>query len=81
MIAYTNIFPELTLKQLAVLQLYACGFSIKQIAGQRSISEETVNKHLMVTRKKLEAFSSSELRCIYLNRMLNGIYQDIQGLK
>ncbi|WP_415239689.1 helix-turn-helix transcriptional regulator [Vibrio tapetis] len=53
------------------------GLSVKQIANKKAISEMAVNKHLKVARDKFDCQTSSELRTIYLCRVLRTISVNI----
>jgi DNA-binding NarL/FixJ family response regulator len=46
--------PELTSREMEVLQLIAEGFANKQIAGELGLSVKTVEKHRQAVMKKLD---------------------------
>lgn len=64
-------FPELTFRQYSILQAYSLGVTQKQIAVIHNITDSTVKEHLQVLRTKLGCHSTSELRYIFLTRLLN----------
>ena len=68
-----NAFPELTNKQYKVLELYSLGCIQKQVAQQLNISCNTLKEHLYAIKHKLGCTSISELRAIFLNRLLSVI--------
>ena len=68
--AFSNLFPELTNSQFIVLYQYSIGCSVKIIAANTKRTIDTINSHLKALRFKLGCGSSSELRVIYLNRVM-----------
>ncbi|WP_353958870.1 helix-turn-helix transcriptional regulator [Vibrio tapetis] len=70
---FTHLFPELTELQYLVIHQYSTGYSTKVIAMNMTCTIDNVNAHLKALRKKLACNSSSDLRTIYLNRVMGAI--------
>ncbi|EIK4811104.1 helix-turn-helix transcriptional regulator [Vibrio parahaemolyticus] len=64
-------FPELTFRQYSILQAYSLGVTQKQIAVVHNITDSTVKEHLQAIRTKLGCHSTSDLRYIFLTRLLS----------
>ena len=67
-------FPELTYKQLVVLELYATGISLKQISTQLDISHSAVKDHIKAIKAKLDCSFTGELRQVYLSRVVCAVF-------
>lgn len=65
-----NVFPELTKVQLETMILFSSGFLIKEIAGHRGISVQSVAKTLSECNKKYDVNTAESLRNIFIIRLL-----------
>ncbi|KFA96699.1 helix-turn-helix transcriptional regulator [Vibrio mediterranei] len=70
---HSVLFPELTHRESKILHLYATGSTQQNIALSCDIAEVTVKKQMSEMRDKFNCGSSSELRQIYLCRILTPI--------
>lgn len=68
---FNYLFPELTVKQYTVLEMFSLGAQQKQVAAQLDISTDAVKQHLNVIKKKLACQNTSEVRYIYLTRIMH----------
>lgn len=64
----SDIFPELSEKQLKVAMLYAAGSSYESIAAICCISVETVRSQLKRSTKALNLKSNDSMRAVILLR-------------
>jgi DNA-binding NarL/FixJ family response regulator len=72
-----TFFPELTLKQFSVLELYALGVPTKSIHTRLEVSEATIREHLAAIRIKFGCTCTNEIRQVYLSRLINFIFNHI----
>ncbi len=70
-INFNYLFPELTAKQYTVLEMFSLGAQQKQVAAQLEISTDAVKQHMNVIKKKLACQNTSEIRYIYLTRIMH----------
>lgn len=64
-----QLFPELTSKQISVLEQYVYGFTIKEIARNNGVSDDAINQHLRTIRNSFNVKTSNEIRFVYLTRI------------
>lgn len=64
-----RLFPELTAKQINILEQYVYGFTIKEIARKNNICDDAVNQHLRMIRNAFNVNTSNEVRFVYLTRI------------
>lgn len=64
-----QLFPELTSKQISVLEQYVYGFTIKEIARNNGVSDDAINQHLRTIRNCFNVKTSNEIRFVYLTRI------------
>ncbi|WP_339056757.1 transcriptional regulator [Candidatus Regiella endosymbiont of Tuberolachnus salignus] len=65
-----KVFPELTNAQFETAILFAVGFSRKEIAGLRVVSDSCIEHTLNVVKEKFNIASIGSLRNIILLRYL-----------
>ncbi|MEZ9437786.1 helix-turn-helix transcriptional regulator [Vibrio atlanticus] len=65
-----HLFPELTARQYEALELFSCGVARKQLGGFMGISIDTVNGHVEAVKGKLGCSNSSEIRSVFLSRLM-----------
>ncbi|SHO55567.1 helix-turn-helix transcriptional regulator [Vibrio quintilis] len=68
-------FPDLglTKKQFSVVYMFANGYSDKNIAAHTETSIDNVKNHIDVARKKLNCGTRTDLRMVYLTRLVSTV--------
>lgn len=77
---FCKLFPELTDTQTINTCLYSSGATHKEIAELRRISANAVRQSLSAAQKNLGLFTSSELRSVFMTRLMIDMYLSINKL-
>ncbi|HHY0497170.1 HTH domain-containing protein [Vibrio parahaemolyticus] len=65
-----SLFPELTDKQFNCLFYYSLGFPSEKIAKIVGCSNKTIRNQIQILKEKLSLHTSSDLRIIFLIRVI-----------
>lgn len=76
-----KLFPELTKNQIVNICLYTSGATHKQIAQIRDVSQDAVRQSFSSAQKRLRVVSSSELRSVFMARLIIDMYMSVNTQK
>lgn len=59
------MFSDLTTQQQQILKIYARGYSVKEVAYKKGLTENTINTHIKNIKERLGLQKSTELIASY----------------